>query len=412
MIRLFGKSENAILDEFIKKKYLKWIPYNQFKNVEYLDKGGFGTIYKAIWSSKVGDIEVALKCPNNLNENLDEFLNEWDCHEKCLNSSRIINLHGFTKNPDTLNYMVVIAYANKGNLRDNLTKVTENNWKQKLFMLYQIIFGLNNIHRENLVHRDFHDGNILNHLNYEHKKSRLFSDFHKKKEGNKIDEVFISDLGLCQSVKFLKKYDIYGVIPFMAPEVLRGKPYTSASDIYSFSMIMWEFTSGIPPFNNRAHDLQLSLSICKGERPEIIENTPQCYVDLMKKCWSEDPFKRPSAKEVIDVFENWIFRPRDYNNKKISNDNISKELKSNIMDFINAPIGNNNFITEFHPQACYTSRLHDFTSGKVNEILESECLNYIVDDKSSERLGEVVESECLEYIVDNIKSLDIEVGKN
>jgi len=45
----------------------------------------------------------------------------------------------------------------------------------------------------------------------------------------------------------------------MAPEVLRGKPYSSASDIYSFSMIMWEFTSGVTPFNNRAHDIQLAL---------------------------------------------------------------------------------------------------------------------------------------------------------
>ncbi|RGB29689.1 hypothetical protein C1646_713032, partial [Rhizophagus diaphanus] len=51
-----------------------------------------------------------------------------------------------------------------------------------------------------------------------------------------------------------------------------------------FSMIMWEFASGIPPFNDKVHDLQLALNICKGERPEIIENTPQCYLELMKKC--------------------------------------------------------------------------------------------------------------------------------
>ncbi|RGB42401.1 kinase-like domain-containing protein, partial [Rhizophagus diaphanus] len=75
----------------------------------------------------------------------------------------------------------------------------------------------------------------------------------------------------------------------IAPEILRGQPYTQASDIYSFSIIMWEFTSKILPFNDKAHDLQLALSICKGERPEIIENTPQCYIDLMKKCWDEDP---------------------------------------------------------------------------------------------------------------------------
>ncbi|RGB23791.1 kinase-like domain-containing protein, partial [Rhizophagus diaphanus] len=145
-------------------------------------------------------------------------------------------------------------------------------------MLYEIISGLSKIHEKNLIHCDFHDGNILNHS---------------------YDKIYISDLGLCQSkTSFLKGDDIFGVMPFMAPEVLRYKSYTSASDIYSFSMIMWEFTSGLPPFNNRAHDFRLSYSICKGERPEIIENTPQCYVDLMKKCWNEDPLKRPSTSEV------------------------------------------------------------------------------------------------------------------
>ncbi|RGB42620.1 kinase-like domain-containing protein [Rhizophagus diaphanus] len=157
----------------------------------------------------------------------------------------------------------------------------------------------------------------------------------------------------------------------MAPEVLRGKPYTPVSDIYSFSMIMWEFTSGMPPFNNRAHDLKLSLSICKGERPEIIENTPQCYVDLMKNCWDENPLKRPSSKEVLNIIENWIIRPR---NKEI--EDISEELKSNIMEFINAPIGqHSNLAAKSHPNACYTSRLFDFTSKELNEILESENLN-------------------------------------
>ncbi|EXX63936.1 kinase-like domain-containing protein [Rhizophagus irregularis DAOM 181602=DAOM 197198] len=341
------------MDNFIFEKGLEWIPYNKLKNVEYLNEGGFGTIYKAIWLNNDrddGDKEVILKCHKNLNEDLNEFLNEWKYHESCLDSSNIINLYGFTNNPDTLLYMVVMDYANKGNLRENLTRIIKNNWNQKLYMLYEVISGLNKIHEQNLIHCDFHDGNILNHNN---------------------DKVYISDLGLCQSVKsFLKKYDIYGVIPFMAPEILRGKSYTPASDIYSFSMIMWEFTSGVPPFNNRAHDLQLSLSICKGERPEIIENTPQYYVDLMKKCWDEDPLKRPSSKEVLNIIKEWIFLPY---RKKIRD--INEELKCNILKFINAPIGYNNLATEPHPQAHYTSRLLDFTSKELNEILESEDLN-------------------------------------
>ncbi|EXX53261.1 hypothetical protein RirG_245590 [Rhizophagus irregularis DAOM 197198w] len=31
------------------KKILEWIEYDRFENVAYLAKGGFGTIYKAIW---------------------------------------------------------------------------------------------------------------------------------------------------------------------------------------------------------------------------------------------------------------------------------------------------------------------------------------------------------------------------
>ncbi|RGB23896.1 kinase-like domain-containing protein [Rhizophagus diaphanus] len=167
----------------------------------------------------------------------------------------------------------------------------------------------------------------------------------------------------------------------MAPEVLRGKPYTPASDIYSFSMIMWEFTSGVPPFNGRAHDIQLSLSICKGERPEIIENTPQCYIDLMKRCWDENPLKRPSSKEVLDIIKKWIFLPCG---KTI--EDIDEKSKYNNMEFRNVPIGHNNLTTEIHPQACYTSRLLDFNSKKLNEILENEdsqayYLNYFTSEK-------------------------------
>jgi serine/threonine protein kinase len=188
----------------------------------------------------------------------------------------------------------------------------------------------------------------------------------------------------------LKEDDIYGVMPFMAPEVLRGKPYTPASDMYSFSMIMWEFTSGITPFNNRAHDIHLSLSICKGERPEIIENTPQCYVDLMKKCWDENPLKRPSSKEVLKIIYEWTFLPYG---KKI--EDINEELKCNIMEFINAPIehapiGHNNLATESHSQAYYTSHKHNFTSRQLNEILES---------KNSQTNVQVVSEDLSEYML-------------
>ncbi|GES91126.1 kinase-like domain-containing protein [Rhizophagus clarus] len=354
---IFGKSENEIMDKFISDKKLRWIPYNKFENVKYLNKGGFGTVDKAIWLDETENREVALKCLNKMNENLDEFLNEWKYHESCSDSLEIISLYGVTKNPHTLKYMVVMDYANEGNLRGNLSRIIKYNWSQKLHMLREIISGLNEIHKQDLIHCDFHDGNILIHKI-------------QTNEGVENYKAFISDLGLCQSVKSSRNDDIFGVLPFIAPEVLRGNSHTQASDIYSFSMIMWEFTSGVSPFNDKEHDLQLSLSICKGERPEIIENTPECYVGLMTKCWSEDPLKRPSSEEILNIIEKWIILPKG---KRIKN--INEELKSNIIEFKNAPIGRSKPITETHPKACYTSRLLDFNSREL-----SECLSCMIND--------------------------------
>ena len=56
---------------------------------------------------------------------------------------------------------------------------------------------------------------------------------------------------------------------------------------------------------------------------------------------------------------------------------ISKELKNNIMEFINAPIGYNKSINiQSHPQAYHTSHLFDFTSEVLNDqIIEKECFD-------------------------------------
>ncbi|GET65645.1 kinase-like domain-containing protein [Rhizophagus irregularis DAOM 181602=DAOM 197198] len=79
-------------------------------------------------------------------------------------------------------------------------------------------------------------------------------------------------------------------------EVLReNHNYTKAADIYSFVIIMWEFTSGIsaPAFNDRSHDFILSLDICKGSRPKIIESTLPVYEML--------PNKRPTVDVLFLV---------------------------------------------------------------------------------------------------------------
>src|SRR6184192_3447000 len=140
------------------------------------------------------------------------------------------------------------------------------------------------IHEKNYIHHDLHSGNIFSYTTYNSK---------------------IGDLGLCQQVVDKKdnQNKIFGVVPYLAPEVLSKKPYTKESDIYSFGMIMWEFTTGKKPFHDRSHNHCLMLDILKGERPQITDDTPEFYAELIKKCWDHNPENRPTAKEIVDCLE-------------------------------------------------------------------------------------------------------------
>ncbi|CAB4411729.1 unnamed protein product [Rhizophagus irregularis] len=44
------------------------------------------------------------------------------------------------------------------------------------------------------------------------------------------------DMGLCGDVSNINQSNIYGVIPYVAPEVLKGELYTQAADVYSFGI--------------------------------------------------------------------------------------------------------------------------------------------------------------------------------
>ncbi|RIA94084.1 kinase-like domain-containing protein [Glomus cerebriforme] len=192
----------------------------------------------------------------------------------------------------------------------------------------------------------------------------------------------ISDLGLCGPARFIAKNDVHGVLPYIAPEVLRGKSYTRAADIYSFGIIMWEMTSGIPAFHNISHDFQLSLDICKGIRPEIIEGTMPEYVELMKRCWDNDPEKRPRVYELEEIFFEWIkCYPIEDGKKRIS-----------------VPEDEPEFI--YHPKSCYTSRKINY-SNKLNGILDGlSDIIVIMSDNDGNNNGydyETMMSEDLEH---------------
>ncbi len=84
--------------------------------------------------------------------------------------------------------------------------------------------------------------------------------------------------------------------------------YIKASDIYSYGVLMWEISSGIPPFENSTSRVdQLSISIINGFRETTTEGTPKNYEDLYSNCWDPEPERRPTIRKVLKEFENMGF---------------------------------------------------------------------------------------------------------
>ena len=190
--------------------------------------------------------------------------------------------YGITKDPETQEFMMIIQFADQGNLRHVLSSNFSNIlWNDKIRLLLYLTEDLKNLHKLGYFHKDFHSGNIL-------------------KDGYLP---YISDFGLSGPSNEQKSDDkICGVLPYIAPEVLNREPYTLSSDIYSFGVVMAELSSGKPPFYKRKHDASLALEICNGLRPKFGKGTPKFYKKLAYRCMNANPNQRPTAGELLGIF--------------------------------------------------------------------------------------------------------------
>ncbi|RIB14913.1 kinase-like domain-containing protein [Gigaspora rosea] len=221
-----------ILEELLEKAvfdgHINYLEYDKFTDPT---KIGIGEIFKCEWEEC--ELTVVFKCLKVDTDSLDEksikdainelkLLRKVDCHPN------IIRFYGVTQDSNGY-YNLVLQHADDGTLREYLkSNFALLQWVDKLRIAKEIAFGLSFLHDNNIIHRDLHSKNILIHQG----KSKI-AGFGPSKQINKT----------LNSVA-------HEMLAYVEPQCFTIPKYTrdKKSDIYSFGVILWEISSGSPPF--------------------------------------------------------------------------------------------------------------------------------------------------------------------
>ncbi|CAG8632874.1 23224_t:CDS:2, partial [Gigaspora rosea] len=112
------------------------------------------------WYRRTNEL-VALKYADNSKVEVDYFLKEVESYFQITDNSAFIRCLGISQHPDG-RYIIVLEFAVLGSLRSYLDENYKSlTWKDKITALFNISMGLSTLHKSQLIHHDFHSGNLL-----------------------------------------------------------------------------------------------------------------------------------------------------------------------------------------------------------------------------------------------------------
>jgi p21-activated kinase 1 len=145
----------------------------------------------------------------------------------------------------------------------------------------EVLKALDYMHKRNKIHRDIKTDNVL-----------------LKKNG----EVKLGDFGYTAQLSSDQecRKSVVGTPYWMAPELIKSKPYSFAVDIWSLGIMCRELAEGEPPYVEvppmRALYLIVSSGIPPISNPET--RSPE-MLDFLDQCLKVDPKTRPSAETLL-----------------------------------------------------------------------------------------------------------------
>ncbi|KAL3641041.1 Serine/threonine-protein kinase sty46 [Castilleja foliolosa] len=242
--------------------------------------GSNGDLYKGLFQSQDVAIKI-LKTECVSGEMQREFAQEVYILRK-VRHKNVVQFIGACTRPPLL--CIVTEYMPGGSVYDFLHK------QKGIFKLPAILKaaidiskGMSYLHQNNIIHRDLKAANLLMDEN----------------EVVKIADFGVSRVQLESGVMTAET----GTYRWMAPEVIEHKPYNHKADVFSFGVVLWELLTGKVPYAHLS-PLQAAVGVVQeGLRPTIPACTHPLVVELLERCWKQQPSLRPEFSEIIDILQ-------------------------------------------------------------------------------------------------------------
>lgn len=203
---------------------------------------------------------------------------------KQLRHPKVVQFMGASTTGDNL--MLVTEFMPRGDL-DHLLKdkSVELSFFQRIKMATDIAIAMTWLHNTKpvFIHRDLKCSNVL-----------VDNDFNVK----------ICDFGLTHVKRNVAgasgHYGLKGTPYTIAPEIFRQEEYNEKTDVYSFSMVLYELYTRQQPYHELMKADEIWNAVCSGARPKIPPSCPDRLHKLLEQCWDNDPSARPTFQTIVD----------------------------------------------------------------------------------------------------------------